>query len=119
MCSSAKVQEGKAIHKIAAMTASGSAAPRQVYGLGWTPLNILSIVGLAMIGIGFLGSPQVFVRFISIKSEKEILPGTIVALAWTLLADGGAVLVGIVRKQGHTCIGIACTLRVRASIQKF
>jgi sodium/proline symporter len=68
----------------------------EVYGLGWTPLNILSIVGLAMIGIGFLGSPQVFVRFISIKSEKEILPGTIVALAWTLLADGGAVLVGIV-----------------------
>lgn len=67
----------------------------EVFGLGWTPLNILSIIGFAMIGIGFLGSPQVFVRFISLKHENQIIPGTITALTWTLLADGGAVLVGI------------------------
>lgn len=65
-------------------------------GEGWTTLTILSIVGFAMIGLGFLGSPQVFVRFISLKNEKQILPGTITALTWTLLADGGAVLVGMV-----------------------
>lgn len=64
-------------------------------GEGWTTLTVFSIVGLMTIGIGFLGSPQVFVRFISLKSEKDILPGTITALLWTLLADGGAVLVGI------------------------
>lgn len=64
-------------------------------GEGWTALTVFSIIGLMMIGIGFLGSPQVFVRFISLKSEKHILPGTITALTWTLLADGGAVLVGI------------------------
>ncbi len=64
-------------------------------GDGWTLMTVLSIIGFMMIGIGFLGSPQVFVRFISIKSEKEILPGTITALTWTLLADSGAVLVGV------------------------
>ena len=64
-------------------------------GEGWTLMTILSIIGFMMIGIGFLGSPQVFVRFISIKNEKEILPGTITALTWTLLADSGAVLVGV------------------------
>ena len=64
-------------------------------GDGWTTMTILSIIGFAMIGIGFLGSPQVFVRFISIKSEKEILPGTVTALTWTLFADSGAVLVGV------------------------
>jgi sodium/proline symporter len=64
-------------------------------GEGWTTMTILSIIGFAMIGIGFLGSPQVFVRFISLKHENQILPGTVTALTWTLLADGGAVLVGI------------------------
>tara|TARA_R110002073_G_scaffold147687_3_gene300688 strand:- start:378 stop:1928 length:1551 start_codon:yes stop_codon:yes gene_type:complete len=62
---------------------------------GWTTSTIISIIGLAAIGIGFFGSPQVFVRFISMKNTKQILPGTITALTWTLLADSGAVLVGL------------------------
>jgi len=65
-------------------------------GAGWTPLTITTIIGFAAIGIGFWGSPQVFVRFISLKSEREINKGLVVALVWTLLADSGAVLVGIV-----------------------
>lgn len=63
---------------------------------GWSTQTIVTILGLAAIGIGFLGSPQVFVRFISLRSEREIAPGATVALTWTLLADSGAVLVGIV-----------------------
>ncbi len=58
--------------------------------------TIAGIIGFAAIGIGFLGSPQVFVRFISLRSENEIKRGAAVALTWTLLADSGAVLVGMV-----------------------
>ena len=65
-------------------------------GNGWTPLTFVTIFGFAAIGIGFLGSPQVFVRFISLRSEKEISKGAAVALLWTLFALSGAVLVGIV-----------------------
>ncbi|MCA9298344.1 MAG: sodium/proline symporter, partial [Phycisphaerales bacterium] len=65
-------------------------------GKEWSPLVIMTIVGFAAIGIGFLGSPQVFVRFVSLRSEKEIVPGALVALTWTILADSGAVLVGII-----------------------
>lgn len=61
---------------------------------GWTTGTIMSIVGLAAIGIGFFGSPQVFVRYISMKNEKQILPGTLTAITWTLLADSGAVCIG-------------------------
>ncbi|HED52966.1 MAG TPA: sodium/proline symporter, partial [Phycisphaerales bacterium] len=65
-------------------------------GEGWTTRNIISIIGACAIGLGFLGSPQVFVRFISLRSETEISKGAAVALIWTLLADGGAVCVGLV-----------------------
>jgi len=61
----------------------------------WDTSAIVSIFGMAAIGIGFLGSPQVFVRYISMKNEKQILPGTITAFTWTVLADSGAVLVGL------------------------
>jgi len=64
-------------------------------GSGWTALTITAVIGYAAIGLGFWGSPQVFVRFISLRSEKEIGKGAAVALTWTLLADSGAVLVGM------------------------
>lgn len=61
----------------------------------WSTATFISIVGFVAIGIGFLGSPQVFVRFISMKDEKQILPGTLTALTWTVMADSGAVLIGL------------------------
>ena len=69
---------------------------------GWSTGTIFAVVGLAAIGIGFWGSPQVFVRYISMKSEKAILPGTAVALVWTLLADSGAVLIGIIARAMYS-----------------
>lgn len=63
---------------------------------GWTPMAVATIIGFAAIGIGFLGSPQVFVRFISLRSEREISKGAAVAVTWTILATSGAVLVGMV-----------------------
>ncbi len=65
-------------------------------GQGWTTLSIFQTLGFAAIGIGFLGSPQVFVRFISIRDEDQINKGAVVALTWTLLADTGAVMIGLV-----------------------
>ena len=63
---------------------------------GWTATTIAGTLSLALIGLGFLGSPQIFVRFLALRDEKEIGKGTLVAFVWTLLADGGAVLVGMV-----------------------
>jgi len=57
--------------------------------------NALIIVSYLAIGLGFLGSPQVFVRFIAIRDQEEIRPGRWVAIAFTLLTDGCAVLSGM------------------------
>ena len=62
---------------------------------GFTFLNVMTVIGLLGIGLGFLGSPQVFVRFMSVKSEEEIDKGRWVAVAFTLLTDAAAVCIGI------------------------
>ncbi len=62
---------------------------------GFELMNLMGILSLFLIGLGYLGSPQIFVRYISIKSPEELKKGTYVAILWTLLADTGAVLAGM------------------------
>jgi sodium/proline symporter len=61
-------------------------------------MNLFTILGFSMIGLGFLGSPQVYVRFMSIKSVKEINKGKWVALVFTLFTDAAAVTIGILAR---------------------
>ncbi|WP_394747428.1 sodium/proline symporter [Spongiimicrobium salis] len=61
-------------------------------------MNVFTLLGFSMIGLGFLGSPQVYVRFMSIKDEKEIDKGKWVALLFTLLTDAAAVTIGILTR---------------------
>ncbi|MEZ4317380.1 MAG: sodium/proline symporter [Myxococcota bacterium] len=64
-------------------------------GKGWTPEVIAGTLGLLLIGLGFMGSPQIFARFLALRDEREIRNGALVAFLWTLLADSGAVLTGM------------------------
>lgn len=76
-------------------------------GPGFT--SLFAIMGFLAIGLGFMGSPQIFVRFLSLRSVKEIRHGAIVAICWTLLADTGAVLVGIVGRSMFVSSGQSAT----------
>ncbi len=68
-------------------------------------MNVATMLGFAMIGLGFLGSPQVYVRFMSIKNESEIDKGKWVAVAFTLLTDAAAVTIGILGRIVFTTQG--------------
>jgi len=68
-------------------------------------MNVFTLVGFAAIGLGFLGSPQVYVRFMSIKSEKEIDKGKWVAIIFTLLTDIAAVTIGVLARYIFTEAG--------------
>lgn len=70
---------------------------------GW--MNFATMLGFSMIGLGFLGSPQVYVRFMSIKSEMEIDKGKWVAIIFTLLTDAAAVTIGILARVLFTDSG--------------
>ena len=61
-------------------------------------MNVATMLGFAMIGLGFLGSPQVYVRFMSVKNEAEIDKGKWVAVVFTLLTDAAAVTIGILAR---------------------
>ncbi len=71
--------------------------------------GVLSVLSLSLIGLGFLGSPQIFVRFLALRDEREIPRGTWVAVVWTLLADGGAVLAGMAGRVVLTDLDPAST----------
>ena len=72
---------------------------------GFNLLNLVSVIGLISIGIGFLGSPQVYVRFMSIKDENEIKKGKWVAVWYTLITDTAAVTIGLLGRYLLTSVG--------------
>ena len=61
---------------------------------GFTWQNVFTVISYAAIGLGFLGSPQIFVRFMAVRDVGEIRRGRWVALVFTLLTDTGAVMAG-------------------------
>ena len=73
---------------------------------GFSLLNVAAVIGMALIGLGFLGSPQVFARLIAIRNEAQIHRGKWVAVLFTLLADFSAVSIGILGRYIFTSEGI-------------
>lgn len=72
---------------------------------GLTLTSFFTVLGFLFIGLGFMGSPQLFIRFMSIKDTNEIRKGRWVALAFTILADSAAVMVGIYGRYLLTSLG--------------
>ncbi len=65
--------------------------------LQWTSgLSTLKIVNLLAWGLGYFGMPHILVRFMSVKSIKEIPLARRVCVGWMSLSLVGAVLVGMV-----------------------
>lgn len=72
---------------------------------GFSLFNVFTILGFMFIGLGFMGSPQLFIRFMSIKDTTEIKKGRWVAIVFTILTDSAAVLIGIYGRYILTDIG--------------
>ncbi|MFC1561439.1 sodium/proline symporter [candidate division KSB1 bacterium] len=62
---------------------------------GFSTAGILSIIGFLGIGLAFLCSPQIAVRFIAAKDQDELIRGKYIAILFILLVDSGAVLAGM------------------------
>jgi len=73
---------------------------------GFSLMNLSVVIGMALIGLGFLGSPQVFARLIAIKSESQINRGKWVAVIFTILVDFSAVSIGVLGRYIFTTQGV-------------
>ena len=67
--------------------------PMGAYGL--SAAGIASAVSFAAIGMGYLGAPQLLVRFISARSREEIVPGSLIAIICMIVFGIGAVFSGM------------------------
>ncbi len=77
-----------------------------IWGLGgFNSVNFATIVGYSCIGLAFLGSPQIFVRFMAVKNEVEIDKGKWIAIFFTLFSDCAAVFIGIMARYFFTEAG--------------
>lgn len=65
--------------------------------LEWTKdLTPLKLISLFSWGLGYLGMPHILVRFMAVKTVKEIPLARMVCMWWMSLSMVGAVLVGMV-----------------------
>ena len=71
-------------------------------GPGDALVNGFEIIGLMAIGLGFMGTPHIFSRFLAVKSHKEIARGRWVAILYTLVTDTAAVTIGILGRCIYT-----------------
>lgn len=66
---------------------------------GSAPYSLLTICSLLAWGLGYFGMPQVLLRFMGIRSEKELKLSRRVAIVWVVISMAAAVFIGIVGRS--------------------
>ena len=57
--------------------------------------GVLSICSMLAWGLGYFGMPQVLLRFMAIRDEKELKPSRRIAMVWVVISLAVAVFIGI------------------------
>lgn len=84
-------------------TSTPSTTEVNTFGEG-AKYNFLSVCSSMAWGLGYFGMPQVLLRFMGIRSEKELTRSRRVACIWLFIAMSAAVFIGIV---GRSVSGIS------------
>ena len=64
-------------------------------GEGFGTMDIISALGW---GLGYFGMPHILVRFMGLRSNKEVRVSCTIAMVWVVIAFIGALLVGVFGK---------------------
>ena len=59
-------------------------------------LGMIELISLLAWGLGYFGQPHILVRFMAIKSTKELPQATRIAMVWVVLSLAAAVAIGMV-----------------------
>ncbi len=59
------------------------------------PYGALSVASMMAWGLGYFGMPQVLLRFMAVRSEKDLTRSRRIAMVWVIISLGIAVFIGI------------------------
>ena len=73
------------------------------------PLSLIAVISLMAWGLGYFGQPHIIVRFMAIRSSKQIPQARHIAMVWVVLSLAAAVAVGMVGRVflKQTLVGTA------------
>ena len=87
---------------VGALGAKGIANPEGFLSLmrdgDGNPISAMSIISNLGWGLGYFGMPHILVRFMAIKSDKEVKKSRIIAIVWVILSLGAACLLGLIAR---------------------
>ena len=75
-------------------TANPSSVDVNVFGAA-KPFTFLSIISTLAWGLGYFGMPQILLRFMGIREEKELKLSRRVAVIWVVISMAAAMFIGI------------------------
>ena len=81
-------------NKVQQVTASGAPAFGEAGSYGF-----LSVVSTMAWGLGYFGMPQVLLRFMAIKNEKQLTTSRRIATVWVVISLAIAVFIGVIGRS--------------------
>lgn len=60
------------------------------------PITLVEIISNLAWGLGYCGMPHILIRFMAIKSEKELKKSSAIAITWVAISLSLAVIIGLV-----------------------
>ena len=94
------IENAKGYDGFLSLFTSSTPSTEVVNGFGeGKPYKILSIFSSLAWGLGYFGMPQVLLRFMGIRSSKELTRSRRVATVWLFISMSAAVFIGIVGRS--------------------
>lgn len=73
-----------------------------LFSNGGKPYRFVDIISQLAWGLGYCGMPHILVRFMAIRSEKEIKKSSTIAIIWVAISLFAACAIGVI---GRACLG--------------
>lgn len=86
----------------AALTAHGVQNPSNFLSLtkndDGSNLSMVSIISSLAWGLGYFGMPHIIIRFMAIKSEKEVKKSRVIAITWVVISLAASCFIGLIAR---------------------
>ncbi|MCH5264481.1 MAG: sodium/proline symporter PutP [Lachnospiraceae bacterium] len=67
-----------------------------LFSNGGEPYSLVDILSQVAWGLGYCGMPHILVRFMAVKSEKELKKSSVIAIIWVAISLFAACVIGVV-----------------------